>query len=239
MMGMLGLPFLPKPETLFSLDPQETRRWWKRFGKLTHKKKVKAMQKIHSDHGVELSRPREIFGDMSRRLDKVGIFSLSEYCNNELMWSHYGGSHTGLSIGFKRSTNCKLGDHRHTMPVDYCSDKPTFTTGLKQEAAISMTPSGSISSKSRVSFEDEVFRAALSTKTPAWKYEQEWRYVEESNGLFDLPGELVSVTFGLRMKPERRAFYHNLAIDSVGENIDFYEVVQNELSNGFAVKQAS
>jgi hypothetical protein len=80
------------------------------------------MRKLYSDHGIELSGPEKIFDDMQHRLDAVRVFSLSECCDNELMWAHYGSSHRGLVIGYRRDVSCKRSDSRHTLPVVYTGE---------------------------------------------------------------------------------------------------------------------
>lgn len=237
LMGMVGITGQEQPATLFSLSPRQTKRWWKRFRELSHNRKVSAMREIYADHGVELSRPEGLFRDMGKRLAAVGIFSLSEANNSELMWSHYGSNHSGLAIGFGRSADCMLGNTRHTLQVTYASEKPVFKGGFKNEVTIYADSSGGTRSSTCVSFEDDVFRAAISTKTPAWAYECEWRYVEETSGLHSWPGPLVSVTFGLNMPPERRNHYRRLIEASEIPNVEFFEVQLMRSNSGFTVSR--
>ncbi|MCG6401696.1 DUF2971 domain-containing protein [Vibrio fluvialis] len=227
-------PLFEPPKCLFSLNERETKQWLKRFSKLNHPRKVKAMRQLYSEHGIELSRPENIFKDMRKRLSQVGIFSLSEDCSNELMWAHYGASHEGIALGFSSSSDCKLSNQRHCLPVIYARKKPTFESGFKNEVQI-MPPGTGQANVQRVSFEDEVFRSTISTKTPAWKYEKEWRYVEESHGLFDYPGILSHVVFGLRMSEERKKYYKDLVTQHIGNDVDFHDVVESEDLSGLSI----
>lgn len=179
-LGLLVRPpnFSP-PTRLFSLNERETKQWIKRFKKLPHSRKVKAMRELHSEHGIELSRPENIFLDMHRRLSSVGIFSLSETCCEELMWAHYGDQHKGLAFGFSLTDGSKLANDRHCLPVVYANKKPTFNSGFISEISL-VAPGSGNSNTQRISFEDEVFRSTISTKTLKWEYEKEWRYVEVS-----------------------------------------------------------
>jgi hypothetical protein len=77
-----------------------------------------------------------------------------------------------------------------------------------------------------VSFEDDVFRSAISTKTPAWEYEKEWRYVEESHGLFDFPGTLSQIVFGMKMSNDRKQHYKNLVSEFIGSDVEYFEIVE-------------
>ena len=45
-------PFFEPPKRLFSLSDRETKQWLKRFKKLTHSRKVKAMRALYADHGM-------------------------------------------------------------------------------------------------------------------------------------------------------------------------------------------
>lgn len=237
LMGVIGgLPPFEPPKQLFSLSERETKQWLKRFKKLTHTRRVKVMRTLYSNHGVELSKPNNVFKDMRKRLSSVGIFSLSETCCNELMWAHYGANHQGIAFGFSRSNDCKLANPRHCMQVTYSTEKPTFKAGFKNEVQIMMPGSGEANVQ-RVSFEDDVFRSTISTKTPVWKYEKEWRYVEESHGLFDFPGVLSQAVFGMRMNKERKSHYKKLINQFIQNDVEFFEIVESANLNGIEVQK--
>lgn len=235
-MGMLRFPVHGMPTTLFSYSERKTRRWFEKIKKLPHKEKVRAMRELYADHGKSLSNPQEIFIDMRKRLSQVGIFSLSECNDNELMWAHYGANHNGIALGFSGGVGSKLRDNRHTIAVNYINEKPVFETGFRNEVSLYMMPNGEVESRGRVSFEDPVFRASLSTKTTPWKYEKEWRYIEETHGLFDWPGDLVSVVFGMRMSKERRKEYRRL-VETTNSNVEFFEVKATSGHTGILITQ--
>ena len=197
---------------------------------------MKAMRELYSQHGVELSRPERIFKDMRKRLSSVGIFSLSESYSNELMWAHYGAEHQGIAFGFSCSNNCKLQNPRHILQVAYSSEKPRFKAGFKNELQV-MPPGSGENNVQRVSFDDEVFRSSISTKTPAWEYEKEWRYVEESHGLFDFPGMLSQAVFGMKMNKERKNHYKKLIKKYISNNVDFFEIVESHNLAGIEIRK--
>lgn len=240
LMGVvMKLPSFEPPKRLFTLTERETKKWIQRFGKLNHERKVKAMRQLYSDHGIELSRPENIFNDMRVHISKVGIFSLSEDCSNELMWAHYGANHEGIALGFSISGDCKLASQRHCLPVTYIREKPTFKAGFINEVQI-FAPGSRQQNIQRVSFEDPVFRSAISTKTPAWNYEKEWRYVEETHGLFDFPGLLSRVVFGLRMSSERKLHYRNLVKQNINhsDSIEFFDVEETQDLSGLTIARS-
>lgn len=236
LMGIIApLPTFDPPKRLFSLSERETKKWIKRLKKASHQQRITAMRELYSRHGIELSRPAEIFNDMRQRIAAVGVFSLSEVCDSELMWAHYGANHQGLAIGFERTIESKLANARHCIPVTYSKTKPTFGAGFKSEVQI-FAPGSGIRNVTRVSFEDEVFRSTISTKTPVWEYEKEWRYVEETHGLFNYPGPVTKIVFGLKMNPKRRAHYMQIAKQFIGNQVNFFEATENPSLSGLDIK---
>lgn len=229
------LPTFQPPKTLFSLNERSTRKWLKRFRNLSHDRKMKALRTLYSEHGMKLSNPRDIFKDMRHRLSLVGVFSLSETCSNELMWAHYGDNHKGIVFGFSTTGDCKLASTRNCLPVIYAKEKPMFKVGFKNEVHI-MAPYSGVSNIQRVSFEDDTFRSTISTKTPAWEYEKEWRYIEEESGLFDFPGTLNQVIFGLRMSKERKLFFKKFIDKHIKNDISFFEIVESSDLSEFKVQ---
>jgi len=230
LMGMLLGPALQPVETLFSLDRRQTKRWLKAFAKVSHADKVQRMHKLYREHGIILSDPSKVFDRLEAQLNSVGIFSLSASGNNDPMWAHYAGNHSGLALGFGVTEGSKLADPERTLQVVYADEKPIFTDGLSHEVMLGLREGGGFRSKGRFSFTDPVFQASISTKPRAWSYEQEWRYVNELSGLHDLPGELVRVTFGIRMPADRKAFYAHLLRDH-GFSVELMEVALTPLGS--------
>lgn len=237
LMGVVARPpFFEPPRQILSLSERETKQWLKRLKKLTHSRQVKAMRELYSQHGIELSKPENLFKDMRSRISSVGIFSLSENCHSELMWAHYGACHQGVALGFTGSLDCKLATPRNCLPVTYAREKPVFKSGFKNEVQI-MAPGSGAPNIQRVSFEDNVFRSTISTKTPAWEYEKEWRYVEESHGLFDFPGVLSQVVFGMRMSDERKSYYKELVGKFIDNDVEYFEIVESSDFSGIEVQR--
>lgn len=213
-MGVIGQPLLPEPQTLFSLTPRQTRQWIKRFKAASHDNRVKMMRALYGDHGVTLSNPKQLFETLSRQLSEVGIFSLTDNVENQPMWSHYAGDHTGLALGFMTTSGSKLADSAHTIQVNYTDIRPAFD-GQMLSAIQFFTPgAGTMASQQTFQFKDPTIRASISTKPSGWSYESEWRYVEPKGGLYDYPGPLTSVVFGLKMAEQRRDFYRELLTKS-------------------------
>lgn len=79
-------PALKGAESFYSLSNRDTRNWFKRFRKIkTRAKKYEAVRSFYKDHGIEISRPARLFEKLQIQLSAVGIFSLAERSDNELM----------------------------------------------------------------------------------------------------------------------------------------------------------
>lgn len=227
-MGVItSLPDFRPPETLFSLNKRHTKQWISKLKKLSHARRLRAVRTLYANHGMHLSRPSEIFQKMALQLSEVGIFSLSESCESELMWSHYSNSHTGVAVGFARSATNDLGDTERTLKVTYKSEKPSFSAGFKHKISMTRRPGGGMESNAQIAFDDPVFQASISTKTPPWSYEKEWRYVSEISGLHTLPGDIIEVIFGVKMPPERQEHYREIMMNH-GINAKVFEMRLNE-----------
>lgn len=112
-------------------------------------------------------------------MSSIGVLSLSETPKSILMWSHYGGQHSGICLEFERTPENRLGGE-DAKPVIY-SSKRTFDKAIDKPDYIS----------------------PLFVKHSGWRYEKEWRLIEQKGDhLYDFPGELLSVICGARMTPE-------------------------------------
>jgi hypothetical protein len=153
----------------------------------------------------------------------VGIFSLSETCENQLMWAHYADSSRGIAIGFEATKGSKLDSDEHCIKVNYSDELPVF----KGEEGLNLATSFYADGKNiqKIAFIDGTFRQAVSTKPTCWEYEKEWRYIEENSGSYDFPGKLTEIVFGLKCPQDIRDNYIKLANDNLKGPIDLSEIV--------------
>ena len=133
--------------------------------------------------------------------EKLGVLSLSEINDSQLMWSHYGKSHTGLVIEF---------DETH----GYFTDRKVSADDLWQLHKVTYADR-----RPHTTIIDFDFEAILLTKHTSWSYEREWKDFRPFNQasevlqaeplpiyLFTFPPDSVrSVTFGARMDTNVRA----------------------------------
>ena len=111
-----------------------------------------------------------------------GVFCLSTTPLSMLLWSHYGGEHTGLCIGYSTDRNPKPDIKK----VNYTNDR-RINTSLIYDAIVQK------SEEEKVTLDELI----LLRKSKEWKYEDEYRLIDRS-GLMDSPFLLTDVTFGMR-----------------------------------------
>jgi hypothetical protein len=180
---------------------------------------------MKSRNGHYPSDPNATFSGFDSQLNEAGIFSLSETSENQLMWSHYAEDTKGIAIGFEVGANSKLSDNDHCVKVNYSDTLPAFKgKGFLNQISFFMDECGRPYSKSQISFSDPTFKLAISTKPTVWRYEQEWRYIEERSGGFPLPGRITEIVFGLKCSAEIRSKYKALVKSNFKDYISFYEI---------------
>lgn len=233
---MSAVESLKGKQSLYSLSYREANQWFQSFKRTRNREDVYArVRSFLKYQGCEISRPAELFKKFEGQLSRIGVFSLTECPDNELMWAHYASSHTGLALGFERAPASKLASNEYTMQVVYNNVRPTFTRGFINHVTLLAAPGGGIRSEQKIGFNDPTFRAAFSTKPVAWKYEQEWRYVEETSGLFPWPGRIERVVFGLKMPNARREHYADLVSRAVPNSVEFLEVTKSADNASFVM----
>lgn len=142
----------------------------------------------------------------------------------------------------KRNDFCVTSDSRlssseHCFKVKYSDDiSEKGDIGFNQQVVYDLEYDDNLPQKIRFSnttkipLSDSFFQQVISTKPTAWSYESEWRYVEETAGLFPLPAPICEVVFGLRAKQDTIEKYKKLAIDS-NDNIKFFQMKKSPSKN--------
>lgn len=143
----------------------------------------------------------------------LGIASLSETWDDELMWAHYADGFRGICIAYPLARLLRGLDEDHTLARVAYGDRPFYLnlrslhdTGLRA-------------------------RAILSTKNLKWSYEREWRLFSPSSGEAQHgDGVVATVYLGMRMEPEdRRLITRRLRAAGVR--------VRRTLVDGYSVKR--
>ncbi|MDO8434574.1 MAG: DUF2971 domain-containing protein [Candidatus Binatus sp.] len=106
----------------------------------------------------------------------LGIYSLSELCDDILMWSHYASSHRGICLVFAG----EMFPEGVVKPIIYPSNNEYPKTNLF------------------TSNSDEQRDAILLTKAKHWEYEREWRVIVSGGPGYHAfePDWLVGIIFG-------------------------------------------
>lgn len=158
-------------------------------------------------------------------LKVVGVFSLSETCENELMWGHYADGGKGVAIGFKVQDNRIITDNSLCLKVNYSNEPIVLKDRLKSVLAFTVDESGNQSFFQAPAFDDPFLQAAISTKNVSWEYEKEWRCVEQSSGIKHIISPITEIVFGLKCPQNIREKYISLANEHCGNSVHFFEIV--------------
>lgn len=92
----------------------------------------------------------------------IGVFSLTESNNNELMWAHYANSHAGYVVGFKTDSEFF---HRRKNDPKVCGELANVI--YSDNAPTLYLDAGGMTIPKELFF----------TKTTKWSYEREWRMI--------------------------------------------------------------
>ena len=142
----------------------------------------------------------------------LGIASLSETWNNELMWAHYADGFRGICIAYPLARLLRgLNEHHALARVAY-GDRPHY---LNLRAMHNT---------------DLRARAILSTKNFKWSYEREWRLFSQHPGEAQHGADAIATVYlGMRMaEGDRRTITRRLRAAGVR--------VRRTLVDGYSVK---
>lgn len=136
-------------------------------------------------------------------LGEMGICSLSEVCDNHLLWAHYANAHQGFCVGY-------VGDSGKDNPI--LAHRVRYTDRIEPIKAIDVMDDPY-----------SVFRDLILTKPAAWAYERERRCtIAMVHGLEHNMFPIDRIIFGLRMKKENKDRIRKALKD---EEVSFFEVV--------------
>jgi len=126
---------------------------------------------------------RDIRDELDGEFAQRGVLSLSATWSSALMWSHYADEHRGICVEYDTADQ----QHPNLRPVNYRAPRAVKASdlvrwkGRDDEAA-----------------KDRVIQTYFYAKSAEWRYEKEWRDVQEDNGVRDLPFRITAIHFGLR-----------------------------------------
>lgn len=166
------------------------------------------------------------FNNVTNRF--LGILSLTETNDNELMWAHYADSHKGFVVGFDSESE-------FFKPK---KEDPNLCGELVKIKYDEFAPTVYV-----VPYKLDIPKELFFTKTKKWNYEYEWRIlkllssadeiVDDKFHLFELPFDSIKeVIFGMKT-PEniRKGIRDKLILKA--PNILFREAILNNKSEFF------
>lgn len=180
---------------------------------------------IKSRTGNFPSNPETKYRSINDILKVIGVFSLSETCENELMWGHYASGGKGIAIGFKVQDNRSITDNSFCLKVNYSNEPIVFKDRLKSVLALAVDESGTPSFLQTPAFDDPFLQEASSTKNISWEYEKEWRCIEQSSGIKHIISPITEIVFGVKCPQNIREKYILLANAHCGNSVHFFEMV--------------
>lgn len=108
---------------------------------------------------------RSLKSDFERLKTTTGIFCMSELYDSLLMWAHYANNHCGMCVEYKLlDINKQL--HYSPVPVIYSDERSSFC---------------SIDPNTIETDTTSLFIKSLTSKSPEWSYEREWRIIQDEN----------------------------------------------------------
>lgn len=161
------------------------------------------IQVVHADLLVQ-----HIEEELIRQYDR-GILSLARRNNCPLMWSHYGGQHTGLCVGYEMPKSLK------NLPQ---APQQVQYGGSRKVPASMIAAMLDGSDEAR----DSVDRMVFLTKAMNWRYEKEWRLIG-IRGAAHSTMELTEVIFGMRC-PEAVMFSVAKTLEDRRNEVRLYKI---------------
>lgn len=151
-------------------------------------------------------------------------FCLTENEFNPLMWAHYGDGYKGCMLGFQHIDEFST-PFGAAEKVRYTNEVPVIGS------AVDFYLYGPSSKQNK-----ETRLAIYHTKTKDWEYEKEWRVIHKVNPIKNTlytdfkfyPGELKSITFGLKLIPE----FKDQILKLIYSNYAHCELYQLEMIGG-------
>lgn len=180
---------------------------------------------IKSRTGNYPSNPASKYMYITDILSNIGVFSLSETCDNELMWGHYADGGRGITIGFGIQDESSITPNSLCLKVNYTNEALILKDRIKPTLAFTVDENGNQLFFQTAAFDDPFLKTVMSTKNVTWAYEKEWRCVEQMQGLKTIIAPITEVVFGLKCPLNIRKKYIVLANECCGESVRFFEMV--------------
>ena len=160
--------------------------------------------------------------------NKLGLVCFSKNPNDILMWSHYSAKHSGICLKFDQDI---LESRFFCARVHYSQKYPTF-----KEFVARLNRSGLKS----------VYQIFLLTKSTHWRYEKEYRLIEDPSRRTDVRGErkytypeeaLVGIIWGCQTSDKNKEKIRE-ALKNRTHPITYYRAEKSESSYSVRIVEA-
>ncbi len=168
---------------------------------------------------------QKVFDALNNLLSReIGIFSLSQKYDDELLWAHYSNSHKGFCVEYDLNILTKNASMRkyYAYPVTYTDKPPTLTIDDMNNLSSDMT-------------KNIILAKYATTKSERWSYEDEIRLITDKWGKqpYDYRA-LKAIYFGLRMSGDK--------IDEImsalrNRGVQYFQIILNQGSYEFTATQ--
>lgn len=182
----------------------------------TIKLQIDTFLKLPSFKSISAEHLYSALDKMINKRSSVGIYSLSNSHDHELLWAYYADSHKGFCIQYDLDLLIKKNIYQelHHFPVIYKNKPPSITI-----SDISKMEMGNL------------FQKLFGTKSKLWEHEKEFRIITDIIGENDYDySAITAIYFGYRMPDENKEKIMNLL---KGRGIKYYQMFLKDKSYQF------
>lgn len=154
---------------------------------------------------------KNIEGCLNLSMKRKGVLSLAKKWNCPLMWSHYADQHNGICLEYDTS-DCAPGT---LVAINYSGQRGILASDLYAWHA-----------ENDEDARQRIHEGYFYKKTSQWKYEKEWRIVNETNGTTDSAYPITAIYFGIRCEYSIKAMLVKLFV-SAECTPKFYEIYED------------
>lgn len=174
---------------------------------------------------------------IQRFISSTGILSLSKTVADALLWSHYGGAHSGVAIGIE--TDLLPASEIHDQGDVIYTDKPPYASVFRELLAgigefarpwdDQPVPTSDEQADQFYSKQIHLMvRANRYTKSERWAYEEEYRIVRTTPGFLEFPpNALREIVFGQRTTKSDVRTVMNVLRGSEWNHVKYFRVHSN------------
>lgn len=164
------------------------------------------------------------YNNLIKKINNVGIYSLSKIYDNELLWAYYASGHTGFVIEYDLDIlENSLNYNKHVkqfykLEIEYLKKIPQINISIFN-----------------TKIEMDILKKYIGTKSLSWSHEKELRLIFETTGLFEIDYRAITaIYFGYRM-PENDI--DNIMDKLKGRNLKYYKMINIKNTYKFEAKQ--